>query len=48
MDQRAFLDAYLERCQAVFEQMVKDGSWPWADSRNPEHVLESEDNPHRV
>lgn len=37
------LEEYLALCKAVFEQMQRDGTWPWPDdSTNPEDVIESE------
>lgn len=45
MDRHVFLDAYLEHCREVFDDLVREGVWPWVDSRNPEDMLESEDNP---
>ena len=38
-------DDFLELCKAVCERMEREGSWPWADSPNPEDLLDSEDNP---
>jgi hypothetical protein len=39
------LEEYLALCKAVFEQMKRDGTWPWtADSTNPEDMVDSESN----
>jgi hypothetical protein len=46
MNEQEYLEEYLAICQAVYEQMQRDGTWPWAtDSTNPEDVLDSGDNP---
>lgn len=43
------LEEFLEICQAVFERMRRDGTWPWpADSTNPEDVIDSGNNPEPV
>lgn len=34
---------YLKHCLAVHQRLVRQGRWPWPDSRNPEDMLESED-----
>jgi hypothetical protein len=40
------LEEYLAICQAVYEQMKRDGTWPWAeDSTNGEDVIDSGDTP---
>lgn len=44
MDQDDFLNRHLELCQRVFEDMMRDGSWPWRDSLNSEDLVESEGN----
>ncbi|MEQ1881715.1 MAG: hypothetical protein ABL878_12180 [Burkholderiales bacterium] len=49
MSERDHLEEYLSICKAVFEQMRRDGSWPWpADSTNPEDVIDSGDNPQQL
>lgn len=49
MTEREHLEEYLAICKAVFEQMRRDGTWPWAaDSTNPEDVLDSESIHHDV
>jgi hypothetical protein len=41
----AYLQEYFEICKRIYEQMERDGTWPWAtDSRNPEDVIDSESN----
>ncbi len=43
------LEEFLAICQAMFERMQREGSWPWfEDSTNPEDVLDSNDNPDNV
>ena len=45
MNKQDHLEEYLAICQAVYEQMKRDGTWPWAaDSTNPEDVIDSESN----
>ena len=36
------LNDHLKLCKRVFERMMRDGSWPWRDSQNPEDLVESE------
>jgi len=39
------LKAYLEICLRQYEQMMRDGTWPWTDdSTDFEAVIESGDN----
>jgi hypothetical protein len=46
MNEQDHLEEFLAICQAVYEQMKRDGSWPWeSDSTNPEDVVDSDDNP---
>ena len=43
------LEEFLAICQAVFERMRREGTWPWPeDSTNPEDVINSGDNPENV
>ena len=44
MDKDDLLTRHLELCQRVFEDMMRDGSWPWRDSQISEDLVESEDN----
>jgi hypothetical protein len=49
MDKQDHLEEYLAICQAVYEQMKRDGTWPWAvDSTNPEDVIDSDSNPNNL
>jgi len=48
MDDDLFLKQHLELCQRIFEDMLRDGSWPWRDSQKSEDLIESEDNDHDV
>lgn len=35
---------YLEICQRTYEDMVRDGSWPWkTDSQNSEDSVDSKE-----
>jgi len=43
-----FLKRHLELCQRSFEDMLRDGSWPWLDSPNSLDLVESEDNNRNV
>ncbi|QJB69866.1 hypothetical protein [Parasphingorhabdus halotolerans] len=41
-----FLQQYFEICKRTYEQMERDGTWPWeSDSPNFENLIDSEDNP---
>jgi hypothetical protein len=43
------LEEFLAICQAVFERMRRDGSWPWPeDSTNSEDVIDSGDNLEKI
>ena len=43
------LEEFLAICQAVFERMKGEGTWPWPDdSTNPEGVIDSGGNPEKV
>ena len=43
MNEPDHLEEYLAICKAVFEQMQRDGTWPWpGDSTNPEDMVDSE------
>lgn len=42
------LERYLELCKRTFEQMQRDGTWPWRDSQESEDVVESKDSPENV
>jgi len=43
MDKDQHLDEYLEICKRIFEDMQRDGSWPWGDSPISVDLLESKD-----
>jgi hypothetical protein len=45
MQQDPSFERFLAFCKEVFERMEREGTWPWADSPNPEDLVESEDNP---
>lgn len=39
----AYLQEYFEICKRVYEQMERDGTWPWTiDSPNTEDMVDSE------
>lgn len=39
------LEEFLAICQAMFERMQREGTWPWLeDSTNSENVVDSDDN----
>ncbi len=48
------LERYLAHCKELYEDMVRDGTWPWKDqdlepdSQEPEGMVESEDNPQDI
>jgi len=46
MNQHDHLEEYLAICQAVFERMRREGTWPWPeDSTNPKDVIDLNGNP---
>ena len=46
---KQYLEEYLAICQAVFERMRREGTWPWPeDSTNPEDVIDSGGNPENL
>lgn len=43
------LEEFLAICQAMFERMQRDGTWPWReDSTNSSDVIDSEHNPENL
>jgi hypothetical protein len=41
----AFLQEYFEICKSIYEQMERDGTWPWpSDSPNSEDMVDSGDH----
>lgn len=45
MHHRDFLEEYFQLCKRIYEQRVREGTWPWAtDSTNPEDVIDSDSN----
>jgi len=45
MTEEETLQAYFEICRRTYEQMERDGTWPWlSDSTNPEDAVESDSN----
>ena len=39
------VERYLALCERVYKRMVREGTWPWADSPDSGDVVESDDNP---
>jgi hypothetical protein len=49
MDEREHLEEYLAICQAMFERMRREGTWPWPDdSTLSEDVIDSGGNPENL
>lgn len=48
MNENDLLNRHLELCQRIFDDMMREGSWPWRDSRNSEDLVESEGNDNDV
>lgn len=49
MDKNDHLNEHLELCKRIYERMLRDGSWPWAnasDSTLSDDLIESDSNPH--
>ncbi len=44
MTEDEHIQRHLEICQRVYERLVAEGKWPWAESSKSEDVIESEDN----
>lgn len=45
MDEEKFLDEYFEICKRIYEQMERDGTWPWKDdSTNSKDSVDSDSN----
>ncbi len=45
MDEEDMLDQYFAICRRIYEQMERDGTWPWPEeSTNQEDLIKSEDN----
>ncbi len=45
MHDKEYLEEYFQICKRLYEQMERDGTWPWGpDSLNSEDVVDSEDN----
>lgn len=44
-----FIQAHFEYCRRVYEDMLREGRWPWEpDSPNSENLIESDRNPDDV
>ncbi len=50
MNEDEILEAYFQICKRTYEQMERDGTWPWAEgeSPNPQDMVESDDNPKNI
>ena len=45
MHDRDYLEEYFQICKRIYEQMERDGAWPWtSDSTKSENMVDSEDN----
>lgn len=45
MNEEEVLDQYFAICQRIYEEMERDGTWPWeSESTKQEDLLESKDN----
>jgi len=43
LNEDAHLQEYFEICKRVYEQMERDGTWPWTvDSTNSENMIDSD------
>ena len=41
----AYLQEYFEICKRIYEQMERDGTWPWtSDSTDRDDMVDSEGN----
>lgn len=45
MDKDEHLERHLDLCKRIYLRMLRDGSWPWADSPKSEDLIESKDSP---
>lgn len=44
-EQQEALERYFAICKRIYEQMERDGTWPWeCDSSKPEDLVECENN----
>ncbi len=42
MSERDHLEEYFQLCKRIYEQMERDGTWPWTtDLTNSEDVIDS-------
>ncbi len=45
MNEQEALERYFAICKRIYEQMERDGTWPWEqDSSNQEDLVELENN----
>lgn len=45
MNERDHLEEYFQLCKRIYEQMERDGTWPWkTDSTKIKDVIDSEDS----
>ena len=45
------LERYLAQCKRIYEDMERDGSWPWKDEMDSTHsddVVNSGNNPENI
>ena len=43
MNEKDPLDAYLHVCLEIYHDLRREGKWPWADSTDPDDLVESDD-----
>ncbi|MCU7838882.1 MAG: hypothetical protein KZQ94_05835 [Candidatus Thiodiazotropha sp. (ex Troendleina suluensis)] len=49
MNEQEVLEQYFAICKRIYEQMERDGTWPWeSNSSNPEDLVELEDSTDEV
>ena len=42
MNKDDHFDEHLKLCQAMYERMKRDSTWPWLDSLESQDVIESD------
>ena len=49
MGEKDHLEEFLMICKDVWEQMLRDGTWPWeTDSTNPQDMVDSDRNSEKL
>lgn len=44
MDNKEHINRHIELCKRIYLRMLRDGSWPWADSLKSGDLVESDGN----